>query len=36
MPTWGVAGITLREMDAVTGYLLEVLRPEVLEGAPGA
>ncbi len=32
MPTWGVAGITLREMDAVTGYLLEVLRPEVLGG----
>jgi len=32
MPTWGVAGITLREMDAVTHYLLEVLRPEVLGG----
>lgn len=30
MPTWGVAGITLREMDAVTHYLLEVLRPEVI------
>lgn len=32
MPTWGVAGLTPREMDAVTHYLLEVLRPEVLEG----
>lgn len=28
MPTWGVAGITPREMDAVTHYLLAVLRPE--------
>ena len=37
MPTWGVAGISPREMDAVTHYLLEVLRPEVLEGGtPGA
>lgn len=32
MPTWGVAGISLKEMDAVTHYLLDVLRPEVLEG----
>jgi mono/diheme cytochrome c family protein len=32
MPTWGVAGITPREMDAVTFYLTEVLRPEVLSG----
>jgi len=32
MPTWGVAGITRREMDAVTFYLTEVLRPEVLSG----
>lgn len=32
MPTWGVAGITLREMDAVTFYLTEVLRPEVVPG----
>lgn len=32
MPTWGVAGISPREMDAVTHYLLEVLRPEVLGG----
>lgn len=30
MPTWGVAGLTPREMDAVTHYLLEVLRPEVI------
>ncbi len=28
MPTWGVAGITPREMDAVSYYLLEILRPE--------
>jgi mono/diheme cytochrome c family protein len=32
MPTWGVAGITLREMDAVTYYVTEVLRPEVVSG----
>ena len=32
MPTWGVAGISPREMDAVTFYLTEVLRPEVLPG----
>lgn len=31
MPTWGVAGITNREIDAVSFYLLEQLRPEVLE-----
>jgi cbb3-type cytochrome c oxidase subunit III len=30
MPTWGVAGITPREIDAVTFYLLERLRPEIL------
>lgn len=35
MPTWGVAGITPREMDAVTHYVLEVLRPEVLEEDAG-
>jgi mono/diheme cytochrome c family protein len=34
MPTWGIAGLTPREIDAVAFYLLEVLRPEVLEGAP--
>ena len=32
MPTWGVAGLTPRQMDAVTYYVLEVLRPEVLGG----
>ena len=35
MPTWGVAGITPREIDAVTFYLLNVLRPEVLRGEEG-
>lgn len=29
MPTWGVAGISLREIDAVAYYVLFVLRPEV-------
>ena len=32
MPTWGVAGISPREMDAVAWYVTEVLRPEVLGG----
>lgn len=32
MPTWGVAGISPREIDAVAFYLLERLRPEVLGG----
>lgn len=32
MPTWGVAGITLREIDAVSAYILDDLRPEVLGG----
>jgi mono/diheme cytochrome c family protein len=31
MPTFGVAGITPREIDAVAYYLVEVLRPEVLQ-----
>lgn len=35
MPTWGVAGITPREIDAVAYYLLFQLRPEVLGDAPG-
>jgi mono/diheme cytochrome c family protein len=36
MPTWGVAGLTDREVDAVAFYLTEVLRPEVLgEGGGG-
>ena len=30
MPTWGVAGISPREIDAVAYYLLFDLRPEVL------
>jgi mono/diheme cytochrome c family protein len=30
MPTFGVAGITPREIDAVAYYIAEVLRPEVL------
>lgn len=33
MPTWGVAGITLREIDAVAAYVTESLRPEVLGGS---
>lgn len=33
MPTWGVAGITPREIDAVAAYLTESLRPEVLGGS---
>jgi len=32
MPTWGVAGISPREMDGVTYYVLYTLRPEVLGG----
>lgn len=34
MPTWGVAGITPREIDAVAAYLTEDLRPEVLGNEP--
>jgi mono/diheme cytochrome c family protein len=30
MPTWGVAGISARDIDAVAFYLLESLRPEVV------
>jgi mono/diheme cytochrome c family protein len=30
MPTWGVAGISPREIDGAAYYLLERLRPEVL------
>lgn len=30
MPTWGVAGISPREIDAAAFYILERLRPEVL------
>ncbi len=32
MPNWGVANATLRQIDAVTFYILERLRPEILEG----
>lgn len=32
MPSWGVSQITLRQMDAVTFYILERLRPDVLGG----
>jgi mono/diheme cytochrome c family protein len=33
MPTWGIAGISLREIDAVSFYVLDRLRPEVLGGS---
>ena len=32
MPTWGVAGISPREIDATAFYVLNRLRPDVLEG----
>jgi mono/diheme cytochrome c family protein len=32
MPTWGVAGISPREIDAVAFYIVERLRPDVLGG----
>ena len=32
MPTWGVAGISARHIDAVAAYLTDDLRPEILEG----
>jgi len=31
MPTWGVAGISPREIDATAYYILNGLRPDVLE-----
>ena len=34
MPTWGVAGITTAEIDAVAYYVIEGLRPDVLGGTP--
>lgn len=34
MPIYGDGGISLREIDAVAGYILNVLRPDVL-GATG-
>lgn len=30
MPTWGVAGLTPREIDAVAHYIQALLRPDVL------
>lgn len=35
MPTWGVAGITPREIDAAAYYVLYVLRPDVLGSGGG-
>jgi mono/diheme cytochrome c family protein len=35
MPTWGVAGITPRQIDASAYYVLFQLRPDVLEGTGG-
>ena len=32
MPQWGVTGLTIREIDAVAFYVLERLRPEMLNG----
>jgi mono/diheme cytochrome c family protein len=32
MPNWGMSDVTLRQIDAVTFYLLDRLRPEVLGG----
>ena len=32
MPTWGIAGLSIREIDAVTHYVLDELRPDVLSG----
>lgn len=30
MPTWGIAGLSPREIDAVAYYILDGLRPEIL------
>lgn len=30
MPTWGIGRLTTRQIDAVAGYLLDQLRPDVL------
>jgi len=35
MPTWGIAGISPREIDATAYYILNVLRPDVLDAAAG-
>ena len=34
MPQWGVGRLSPRQIDAVTAYLLEQLRPEVLGNEP--
>lgn len=31
MPNWGVSSVTLRQIDAVTYYILDQLRPDVLD-----
>lgn len=31
MPTWGVAELSAREVDAVTAYVIEQLRPDALK-----
>jgi mono/diheme cytochrome c family protein len=36
MPTFGVAGITLREIDAASYYVLNRLRPDVLGAGGGS
>ena len=36
MPNFGVAGITAREIDAAAYYVLNVLRPDVLQNGPGS
>ena len=36
MPTFGIAGITPREIDSSAFYVLSTLRPEVLEGPGGS
>jgi mono/diheme cytochrome c family protein len=35
MPSWGISRLTPREIDAVSYYLLEQLRPEILSERPG-
>lgn len=34
MPTWGVAGITPREIDGAAYYVMRVLRPEMTGSSP--
>jgi mono/diheme cytochrome c family protein len=35
MPTWGIGGISPREIDAVAYYIVERLRGDVVEGTTG-